>query len=104
MSVSGYLLVMCHSMEESKGLERLLDYDGKETTSFLTSTIKYFRGSEVHKQTAIVRVPETLTNFNPMCTPAGIVETYEAKHDHDWLGIRPRSYNDTLTPPHEPML
>ena len=46
MSVSGYLLVMCHGMEESKGLERLLDYDGKETTSFLTSTIKYFRGSE----------------------------------------------------------
>ena len=102
MSVSSYLLVMCHGMEESKGLERLLDYDGKETTSFLTSTIKYFRGSEVHKQTAIVRVPETLTNFNPMCTPAGIAETYEAKHA--WLGIRPRSYNDTLTPPHEPML
>ena len=49
-----------------------------------------------------IRVPETLTNFNPMFTLAGIAETYEAKHA--WLGIRPRSYNDTLTPPHVPML
>ena len=57
--------------------------------------LKTHKFPEVHKQTAIVRVPETLTNFNPMCTPAGIAETYEAKHA--WLSIRPRSYNDTLT-------
>ena len=93
---------MCHGMEESKGLKRLLDYDGKETTSFLTSTIKYFEEVRFTSISAIVRVPETLTNFNPMCTLVGIAETYEAKHA--WLGIRPRSYNGTLTPPHEPML
>ena len=72
--------LLCHGMEESKGLKRLLYYNGKITTSFLTSTIKYFRGSEVHKQTAIVHFPETLTNFNPKCTPVGIAETFEAKH------------------------
>ena len=95
LSLSTYLRPH-HGMGEDKGLVRLLGY------SVIDFYNIYFTGSEVHKQTAIVRVPETLTNFNSMCTLAGIAETYEAKHA--WLGIRPRSYNDTLTPPHEPML
>ena len=67
----------------------------KVETQKQAKKFEVFCGSEVHKQTAIVRVPETLTNSNSMCTLAGIAETYEAKHA--WLGIRPRSYNDTLT-------
>ena len=95
-SLTLYLATATPWIGEVKGLVRLLGY------SVIDFYNIYFTGSKVHKQTAIVRVPETLTNFNPMCTPADIAETYEAKHA--WLSIRPHSYNDTLTPPHEPML
>ena len=48
MSVSSYLLVLCHGMGESKGLKRLLSYSGKEhTDSWLLQLV--FRGSRENR-------------------------------------------------------
>ena len=74
-------------MTESQGLKRMLAYGGKETHKFLDFYNYSLEEVGFTSMSTIVRVPETLTNFNPMCTFAGIAETYKAKHA--WLGIRP---------------
>ena len=79
-----------------KGLTRLLRY------SVIDFYNLYFNESVLTSSVNKCSCSRTLTNFNPVCTFAGIAERYKVKYA--WLGIRSCSYNNALTPPNEPML